>query len=108
MDKGKALTALSAMAHETRLEIVRLLVPCMSDGRPAGAIAEALGVSPSALTFHLNALEQAGLIGSQKQGRQVIYRIRKDTLGGTIGYLLADCCGSDPDICACAQEAVGK
>lgn len=67
-------------------------------------------MSPSALTFHLNALEQAGgLIGSQKQGRQVIYRINKETLGGgTIGYLLADCCGSDPDICACAQEAVGK
>ncbi len=107
MNKGKALAALSAMAHDTRLEIVRLLVPRLPDGMAAGAISEALGIAPSALTFHLNALEQAGLVGSRKQGRQVIYRIRKETLGGTIGYLLSDCCGADPDICACAQEAMG-
>lgn len=108
MDKGKALTALSAMANETRLEIVRLLVPCLRDGMAAGALAEKLGISPSALTFHLNALEQAELIGSERRGRQMIYRISKQTLGGTIGYLLNDCCGADPDICACAQEAMGK
>ncbi|WP_242106440.1 ArsR/SmtB family transcription factor [Aliiroseovarius subalbicans] len=94
------LTALSAMAHETRLEIVRLLVPCKGDGLPAGVLADRLGVSPSGLTFHLNALEQAGLVSSQRKGRQVIYSTRTDTLGGVIGYLLNDCCGRDPEVCA--------
>jgi len=99
VEKSRVLTALSAMAHETRLEIVRLLVPCKGDGMAAGAIAESLGISPSGLTFHLNSLEQAGLIGSKRQGRQVIYATNTDRLGGVIAYLVDDCCGRDPEVC---------
>ena len=100
MKQSRVLTALSAMAHETRLEIVRLLVPRGQDGLPAGEIALRLKVSASALSFHLSALEQAGLVRSRRESRHVIYSADNRTLGRVIGYLLNDCCGAHPDICA--------
>ncbi len=103
MDQTQALKALSAMAHDTRLEIVRLLVPRRADGMSAGKIAKLLGVSASALSFHLTALEQAGLVTSQRQSRQVIYRANHACLGDVIGYLLNDCCGADPDVRSCSD-----
>ena len=103
MDQAQALKALSAMAHDTRLEIVRLLVPCRGDGMPAGEIADQLGVSASALSFHLTALEQAGLVTSQRQSRKVIYKANHTCLGDVIGYLLNDCCGAHPEIRSCSH-----
>ncbi len=106
MKQAEVLQALSALANATRLEIVRLLVPRGSAGLAAGAIAGALGVSASRLSFHLSALEQAGLLRSRKIGRQVIYRADLAHLGGAIGYLLNDCCAAHPEVHArCAGEA---
>ncbi|WP_371169750.1 ArsR/SmtB family transcription factor [Aliiroseovarius sp. 2305UL8-7] len=105
MEQSRVLKSLAAMAHDTRLEIVRLLVPRGEDGLAAGAIAEALGVSASGLSFHLSQLETAGLLTSRKASRHVIYSANRTALGGVIAYLLNDCCARDPDICACADGA---
>ncbi|WP_348646724.1 winged helix-turn-helix domain-containing protein [Aliiroseovarius sp. F47248L] len=94
------------MAHDTRLEIVRLLVPCGKNGMAAGAIAKAIGVSASGLSFHLAQLEAAGLLTSRKASRHVIYAADCKALGGVIAYLLNDCCARDPDICACTGQDV--
>ena len=72
MEQSPALAALSALAHETRLEIVRLLVPRGPKGAPAGEIARGVQVSASRLSFHLRLLEQAGLVSARRDGRQVI------------------------------------
>ncbi|MGB3314807.1 MAG: metalloregulator ArsR/SmtB family transcription factor [Albidovulum sp.] len=101
MDRTTALAALSALANETRLDLVRLLVGTGTDGMPAGEIAEKLAVSPSRLSFHLSALEQAGLIVSRRASRQIIYAVDAAGVGGVISYLLNDCCRADPDIRAC-------
>ena len=93
MDKGPALSALSALANETRLDIVRLLVSAGDDGKPAGVIAEYLGMSSSRLSFHLSALENAHLINAERVGRNLIYRAKFDSLDGLIHYLTIDCCG---------------
>ena len=69
MDRSKALAALSALAHETRLDLIRLLTPCGETGMAAGQIAEALGLAAPRLSFHLSALEQAGLLRSRKVAR---------------------------------------
>lgn len=98
MKQTQALQALSAMANATRLEVVRLLVP-KTGGMAAGKIAKTLGISASALSFHLSALEQAGLISSTRQSRQVIYRADNARLGAVIGYLLNDCCSAHPEVC---------
>jgi ArsR family transcriptional regulator len=103
MEQERALQALSALSHATRLEIVRLLVPCGRSGLQAGAIAKRLGVAASALSFHLGALEQAGIVSSRREGRRVIYSADHRMLGQVIGYLLNDCCRGNAEVCACTQ-----
>ena len=101
MERSKVLMALAALAHESRLDLVRLLVPLGEDGLNAGDIARALGLSASRLSFHLSALEQAGLIRSRKQSRHVFYSADLEGIGGAISYLLADCCMDHPEVLAC-------
>jgi DNA-binding transcriptional ArsR family regulator len=100
MDRSKALAALSALAHETRLDLVRLLVPQGAAGMPAGQIAQALGLAGPRLSFHLSALEQAGLLTARRVARNVIYSVDPAGLGGTIAYLMNYCCCQDPTILA--------
>ncbi len=104
MDKSLALTALSAMAHETRLDILRLLVSQGATGTAAGDITGKVNASASRLSFHLAALEQAGLVSGRRDGRFLRYTVNFERLGGVIGYLLNDCCMAHPDICACAGQ----
>ena len=104
MDKSLALTALSAMAHETRLDILRLLVSQGAAGAAAGDIAGKVNASASRLSFHLAALEQAGLVSGRRDGRFLRYTVNFERLGSVIGYLLNDCCMAHPEICACAGQ----
>lgn len=105
MERSKVLSALSALAHESRLDLVRLLVPQGDEGLPAGEIARALGLSASRLSFHLAALEQAGLIRSRRVSRNVIYSADLAGIGGAISYLLADCCMDHPQVLACCSAS---
>lgn len=108
MDRSKALAAtLSALAHETRLDLIRLLVPLGETGLPAGEIAQALGLAAPRLSFHLAALEQAGLIRSRRAARNVIYSVDTTGLGRTISYLLNDCCCEHPEVLAACSHRQG-
>lgn len=104
MKQSKALDALAALANETRLEIVRLLVPLGQDGLAAGDIARHVDVSASRLSFHLSILERAKLLTSHRKSRNVFYSINHEKIGRLIGYLLNDCCGSHPTVCACSRK----
>ncbi|MCA3299707.1 MAG: winged helix-turn-helix transcriptional regulator, partial [Roseomonas sp.] len=73
METESAATAFAALGQPTRLALIQNLQSAGPEGLPAGEIAEALGVPPSTLSFHLRALEDAGLITPQRQGRQVLY-----------------------------------
>ena len=61
METKQALASLSALAHETRLAIYRLLVQAGPGGMTAGGIGEALDLAPATLSFHLAGLARAGL-----------------------------------------------
>jgi DNA-binding transcriptional ArsR family regulator len=102
MDEAQALTALSALANAQRLALVRLLM-VRAEGMPAGEIAAALGLSASRLSFHLAALEGAGLIGSRRAGRQVVYAAERAVMGQLIDHLLNHCCAGDPQVSACCR-----
>ena len=65
MEMIEAVTALAALAQETRLAVLRLLVQAGPNGLPAGDIAERVGVPPSTLSFHLKELDRAGLARSR-------------------------------------------
>lgn len=100
MKQSRVLNALAALANEHRLAAVRLIVPKGAEGLTAGEIGTALDLSASRLSFHLNALETAGLITSERKGRHICYRVNYIALRDLIGYLLTDCCGDHPEICA--------
>lgn len=104
MEKTRVLAALQALGHEARLDLLRLLMPQGDQGMAAGAIGRSLGLSASLLSFHLSALEQAGLIHSRKQARNVFYAVDPAGMGGTISYLLNDCCRDHPEVRACCQS----
>ena|ERR1051326_8081208 len=93
MDKPDAISALGALAQETRLDVFRLLVTVGPEGLPAGVIAERLGVLPSSLTFHLNQLVHAGLITQRRLSRQLIYSAEYATMNDLLAYLTENCCG---------------
>ncbi|MBW2425621.1 MAG: helix-turn-helix transcriptional regulator, partial [Deltaproteobacteria bacterium] len=73
MEKQVVIGALAALAHETRLDVFRLLVRAGPKGLPAGQIAETLGLAPATLSFHLKELSGAGLVACQRAGRSRIY-----------------------------------
>ena len=104
MERSKALAALSALAHEARLDLVRLLMPCGEAGLAAGDIGRALGLTASRLSFHLAALEAAGLIRSRRVARNVIYTVDAGGMGATIAFLLNDCCMEHPEVVACCRH----
>jgi DNA-binding transcriptional ArsR family regulator len=94
METSNALTALAALAQETRLAVYRLLVEHAPDGLPAGRIAAALGVPPASLSFHLKELWRAGLLVQRQAGRFVWYSADIDAMNGLVGYLTENCCRS--------------
>lgn len=99
MDSKQAVDALSALAHEHRLAIYRMLVERGPEGLSAGAIAERLGVPSSSLTFHLQHLLRAGLITQRRVSRQLIYAADFATMNGLVGFLTENCCGHGQSAC---------
>jgi DNA-binding transcriptional ArsR family regulator len=93
MDNNKAVAALGALAHDTRLQVFRLLVQRGPDGLSAGAIAEEIGLPPSSLTFHLQQLLHAGLVTQRRLSRQLIYATDFAAMNAVMGYLTENCCG---------------
>ncbi len=99
MEESTAVPALSALAHESRLQAFRLLVRSGPVGLPAGEIAEQLGVPAPTLSFHLSHLVRAGLVESQREGRSVRYTLRVDGIRELIGFITQDCCQGKPELC---------
>lgn len=107
MKTAAVIDALGALAHEYRLAIYRLLVEQGPAGLPAGAIGERVGLVPSSLTFHLQALQRAGLITQVRASRQLIYSADYSVMNGLVGYLTDKCCSADGEGCetACAPPS---
>ncbi len=102
MEKKAVLNALTALSQETRLDVFRLLVQAGPEGRSAGAIAEALGVAPATLSFHLSNLTNAGLIVQRRESRSLIYSADYDRMNAVLGFLSENCCGLPANAAACA------
>jgi ArsR family transcriptional regulator, arsenate/arsenite/antimonite-responsive transcriptional repressor len=95
MDEGQVVKAFAALAQDTRLRIVRLLVQAGASGLAAGGIADELGLERSNASFHLAQLEKARLINSRRDGRSIIYTAAYPVLGDLIRFLMEDCCAGD-------------
>ena len=105
MKAATAIEALGALAQDHRLKLFRLLVQAGETGMPAGAIAEALGVPNSSLSFHLSQLREAGLILQERQHRSLIYRANYAAMNALVAYLMENCCAGADCGTATACEA---
>ena len=106
MDDIIVITALAALAQNTRLEAFRLLVKHEPEGIPAGELARLMAVPQNTMSAHLAILSRAGLITGERQSRSIIYRANLEQLNKLILYLLKDCCGGRSDICAPLIESL--
>jgi protein-tyrosine-phosphatase/DNA-binding transcriptional ArsR family regulator len=99
MEPSEAAEIFAALAQESRLGVLRLLIAQGPTGLSAGELAGRLGMPSSTTSFHLNALEHAGLILSTRQGRRIIYAVRMIALRELLVFLTEACCGGRPELC---------
>lgn len=99
MHSDAGLAVLSALAHPIRLETFRLLVRNEPDGLSTGELVEATGLTQSTFSTHLAVLAKAGLVVSERRGRQMIQRARMDRLRDLMLFLAKDCCQGRAELC---------
>ena len=92
MQETDVVRSLAALAQAVRLRVFRALVVAGPQGLTPGVLAEQLGVAPTALSFHLKELAQAGLVTQERQGRYLVYRAAFDTMNALLAYLTENCC----------------
>jgi DNA-binding transcriptional ArsR family regulator len=76
------------------------------DGVPAGELARLLEVPQNTLSAHLSVLARAGLVTSQRLSRSIVYRANLAEFQKVALFLLQDCCGGRPDVCAPVIESL--
>ncbi|TNE43771.1 MAG: ArsR family transcriptional regulator [Sphingomonadales bacterium] len=108
MEIKTAIVALSALAHEGRLSVFRMLVQAGTTGVSAGEIARRLGVPSNTLSANLNVLSNAALIDSRREGRTIIYTACYDRMTELLGFLVEDCCQSASEICTPLAQVVNR
>ena len=102
-----AIASLAALAHEGRLAAFRLLVQAGGEGLAAGELARRLDMLPNTLSANLTILAHAGLVSATRDGRSIIYRAQYDAMRELLGFLVEDCCGGSPEICAPLLKVAG-
>jgi DNA-binding transcriptional ArsR family regulator len=95
MDINTATAVFGALAQESRLRVLRLLVKHGPNGAPAGSLSNALRIPHNTLSFHLAQLSHAGLVVSRRQGRSIIYSADFEMITELIRFLVEDCCRED-------------
>lgn len=109
MEIKATVTALGALAQETRLSIYRLLVEAGPDGVSAGRIGETLEVPGATLSFHLKELARAGLVSTRQEKQFIYYAVDFERMAALMTYLTQNCCQGMPEACLTVVEtALGR
>jgi len=107
MELFGAADSFEALAHETRLGVLRLLIPAGESGMAAGDISKRLNLAPNSLSFHLGRLVNARLIVCRRSGRNLFYAADYARVTELVRFLAEDCCANAPQGCLpeCSTEA---
>jgi DNA-binding transcriptional ArsR family regulator len=100
MENEQAILALAALAQPTRMQAFRTLVKHEPAGLAAGDLARQLEVPQNTLSAHLAILSRANLVTSERHSRSIVYRANLAEFQNVALFLLQDCCGGRPEICA--------
>ena len=106
MESSAAISALAALAQSTRLDVFRLLVKREPEGVAAGELARLVGVPQNTMSAHLAVLSRAGLVFGERHSRSIVYRASLAAFQEVALFLLQDCCGGRPEVCAPLIESL--
>jgi DNA-binding transcriptional ArsR family regulator len=81
----KVVPALAALGDESRLQIVAKL--CRSGPQSITKLTEGADISRQGVTKHLHALHKAGLVRSERRGRERIWKLEPKRLDEVRRYL---------------------
>jgi len=109
MKVTEVVSALAALAQETRLAVFRLLVQAGPPGLAAGRISDKLKVPGATLSFHLKELAHAGLVSSRQDKQFIYYSVDFERMAALMTYLTQNCCQGMPEKCLNVVEtALGR
>ena len=77
VEARKVAELLAAVAEPTRL---RVLWQLAKGPEHVGRLAKLVGIRMVNMSHHLGVMRQAGVLENDKEGRQVLYRLRPDVL----------------------------
>lgn len=92
LQKVDAVRALSALAHETRVDVFKLLVGAGPDGLSVGDVGRRLGIPATTMSFHITQLTNAGLVTQHRVGKSVRLSVDFGEMNRLVGYLMENCC----------------
>ena len=105
MKAREAITALGALASESRLAVYRLLVKRGPEGYTPSELATRLDIPAPTLSFHLKGLVQAGLVDSCREARNLFYSPNFERMNALVGFLTENCCSlADDKACGTSCE----
>lgn len=108
METKAAVETLSALAHEGRLALFRVLIKAGPAGWAAGRLGEAVGMAPSTLSNNLAVLTRAGLATSVRDGRSILYAADYGRMSDLLTFLMEDCCEGSPEICTPLGDVLSR
>jgi DNA-binding transcriptional ArsR family regulator len=108
MKSTEAITALNALASESRLAVYRLLVKRGPEGYTPSELAGRLDIPAPTLSFHLKGLVHAGLVVSRREARNLFYSPNFGRMNVLVGFLTENCCSLADKACGtkCEPQSV--
>ena len=88
MSDERLLAGTAALASPIRLRLYRLMVKSGAAGSGPVALAAAAGLERNLVSYHLQPLVAAGLVRSERRGRDVNYRVEPAELHGLATKIL--------------------
>jgi ArsR family transcriptional regulator len=95
MELNAAVDTMAALSTPSRVEVLRLLAKEGKTGLPSGEIAVRLKAAQNTLSTQLMLLSKAGLVVSQRNKRQIIYRVNFETIRELMQFLADDCAAGE-------------
>jgi len=92
MKSIEAVAALAALAHDSRLQVFRVLIQQGPEGLAVGDINKRVHIPATTLSFHLAQLSHAGLVTSRRNGRSIVYAAHYKGMQGLMDFLMENCC----------------